>query len=407
MGASDTARRENWETTWRHRVIVARASPLLNQRLCESVGGEGDDLRMERASGGGAALPLITAGVGAGYAYRVLRQLRCRAINPDVQDPARNLMRWLQGLAIAVAALIVAVAVALFWSMGPVAIIFAVPLALLLVLLGLLGALYLWAYAEMERRKGGYVICEVHYPDAPRQVKASMRRIYRAARSVKSGVAYTSGVLGKVEMDRLVFAAAERAVVSSELSAAVRDLRPDASEEDRTTMENAANQIKEIVAHLGDVEKALKQSAVTAKSLSDRITEPARRQEAKRVGERQVAARNERRQRARSRLDDARLRAQGLSDIGLHDVTEQISAIDQGHQEASEISATVLTPEVRHSVASTNRDQITPPDPNAKAGLSREAALRAAASSAGKAGRLTSVAAKSGLKKLRHRNQER
>lgn len=360
---------------------------------------------MAQASSRGTAVPLVAAGVGGAYVFRTVRQLRCRATNPDVPDPARNLMRWLQGLATVVALVIAAATVALIWSIGPAGIIFAIPFALLLVLLGVTGALFLWAYAEAQRRKGGYMICEIHYPDAPRQVKANMRRIYRAGRSVKSGAAYRGGVFGKLEIDRLVYSAADRAVASSQLSAAIRDLRPNARVEDRAVLEKANAQIKEITDYLAEVEQALGQSAATAKGLSDRLDVPSRPEAQQRVVTAQAVARDDRRQRARERLDDVQRRVQSFDDGGLHDVTERIAAVDQGHREASEVSKKVFAPDLSREIGGPQSREAESVDSGADTELARDAVLRAAAASAGRVRRLSPTAAKASLRKLRQRNQ--
>lgn len=359
---------------------------------------------MANDSAGGIAVPLVATGVGGFYAFRVLRQFGRRAVNPDLPDPARNLIRWLQVLTVVVVALIFVVAALMFRSMGPIAVVFVLPFALLAFLVALAVAVYLWVFAEGQRRASGYMICEMHYPDASRQIKASMRRIYRSGRSVQIGKAYQDGMFGDVEVDRLVYSAAARAVVSSELTSAIRDLRPDADAEDRAALEGANSQIKEIADYLADVEAALKQGAAEADELSKQVSEPEQQRERERRAQEKVVMQDDRRQRARSRLDDAKAKAEVLEDVNANEVIERISAVRLGYSEARDVSDSILSPRVEPAGTSTTQasDRAGKPTDNAPTG---EAFLRSASASASKVGRLSAAAARAGARKLRERRQ--
>lgn len=360
---------------------------------------------MANDSAGGFAVPLIATGVGGFYAFRVIRQLGRRATNPDLPDPARNLMRWLQVLAVFVLALIVGAAALLFASMGAVAAIFVIPLALLVCLIALAVAVYLWAFAEGQRRSSGYMICEMHYPDASRQTKASMRRIYRSGRSVQTGKAYQDGLFGEVELDRLVYSAAARAVLSSDLASAIRDLRSDASGEDRTALDEANAQIKEIEDYLSDVEAALKRAATEADELSKGVSEPERQRESVRQTKAKVVAQDDRRQRARDRLDEAKAKAEFLHDVDADEVIERISAVRLGFVEARDVSDSVLNPRMKSVGSETTKERSDDAGKRSDSASSGDAFLRAASASAGKVGRLSAAAARASTRKLREKKR--
>ena len=85
-------------------------------------------------------------------------------------------------------------------------------------------AMYVNFCAALHRRTTGYVISEDSYKNAPHSIKVSMRRIYKAAAAIETGRAHTDGMFGDIEVTRLVYSAAQRAVLSSELSASTTDL---------------------------------------------------------------------------------------------------------------------------------------------------------------------------------------
>lgn len=352
-------------------------------------------------STGHVAGPLIATGVGGFYAFRVIRQLGRRAVNPDLPDPARNLMRWLQVLAVSVLALIVGAAALLFASMGPVAAIFVIPLALLVCLIALAVAVYLCIFAEGQRLSSGYIICEMHYPDSSRQTKASMRRIYRSARSVQTGRAYQDGLFGEVELDRLVYSAAARAVLSSDLASAIRDLRSDATGEDRTALDEANAQIKGIEDYLSDVETALRRAAGEADELSERVSEPERRPESERQTEAKVVAQDDRRQRARDRLDEAKAKAEVLHDVDAEEVIERISAVRLGFVEAKDVSDSILNPRIKSVASEPSEGRSDEAEKLGDSASSGDAFLRLASASASKVGRLSAAAARASARKLR------
>lgn len=362
---------------------------------------------MARRSGVGSAVSVVAAGAAGLYAFRVIRQLRRRAINPDLKDPARNLMRWLQVLAVAVAALIASVAAALIWWQGPAAIVLVVPIALLVLMIGLLVALYLWVFAEGQRRTTGFMICEVHYPDAPRAVKASMRRIYRASHLVQSGSAFSVGIFGDLPLDRLVYSAAERAVVCSELVAAIRHLRPDAVDADRVALEDANTQIRDLTAFITDVELALERSADSAKQLSVQMAGRERRREASTAASPQVVIREDCHTRARSRLDEARDRARTMDEVDINDVADRIQAVQLAYQETAEIANKVLYPEVLLDGTSTTSPSSAGSEGSSGAGNKRKAVLREVAKSATRAGRSAAAAARTRVRSLRNKNHPR
>ena len=178
------------------------------------------------ASGGsGAGWRVIWAGVGAAYLVSVYQQLRRRAVDPDGRDPASRISLMIKWGCPALALAVVVANVVVFSRVGIAALLIVLVLDVGAVLGIAALAMRLWEIAEGRRRQTGYVICEASYVHAPRHIKSSMRRIYRSGRSVRAGRAFCDQMFGDVQLDQLVYSAAQRAVLSSELSEAVRELK--------------------------------------------------------------------------------------------------------------------------------------------------------------------------------------
>ncbi len=235
---------------------------------------------MSENSSGGALVPLVGAGIGGIYLVRVIQRLRHRAVNPDMEDPGQRFVRWLPWVPFVLFAGVAIAAVALIAWLGPVAIIFVVACALVALLAWATLAFVLWSAAEQRRRASRYVICEADYTDAPRPIKSTMRGIYRSAQLMRSGRAYQSDIFGDLGLDHVVYSAAERAILSSELCAAARDLRPDAEPNDRALLDDANAQIQAIKEELAEIEATLKRSSKTDDKLSKSMIEPERQRAA-------------------------------------------------------------------------------------------------------------------------------
>lgn len=294
-------------------------------------------------SGDGLA-SVAVAGVGGFVLLRKVLQYRRRVINPDMKDPAPGFrFRWNLVLA-AFALAMLALAVAVFGAWDGVGLLASILLLVVTVFVVPFGYVTIWLMAEDRRHSTGYVICEAQYLAAPSKIKATMRRIYRSADSVRAGHAYRSGMLSNAEMDRLVYGAAQRALVSAELASAVGELRMDARREDKEALDAANAKLAEIQDHLIDVEKSLKRSSETAAALSQRLAGPEpspiaelrsrQRADAQRSRVRATES-AQRRNDARARLDDAALRAAAIDpNLDAVAVEDQITAIHQGYEEA-------------------------------------------------------------------------
>jgi hypothetical protein len=206
--------------------------------------------------------------------------------------------------------------------------------AILLDVVALFGLLWLaamlWVAAEERRVLTGYVISEHSYRDAPRQVTSTMRRIHKSARSVTGGRANAEGMFGDLGADQLVYEAAQQAVVSSELSAAARDLKASQTSEDHDALKSASGQLDEILEYLQEVEASLKRAAGTASRLSENIARPERERAARKLAEEAAAAKAQRRDQARARLDEATIRAAARPVADTSDIEERVSAVHDG-----------------------------------------------------------------------------
>jgi len=367
---------------------------------------------MAQKTRAGTAVDLVTVGF-AGYSLiRVIQQVRNRATHPNMADPGRRYLMWLPWVLGAVVLLVVVGAVALFATADPVlATIATVIGALVWMAVGLVIALWLWLTAEGQRRTQKYVICEAHYAHAPRQIRSAMRRIYALARSVRTGHANQSEIFGDLGLQQLVYTAAQRAIVASEVASSVRDLRPDAMAADRALIDDANDKIRVIGEELSGVEATLKRASGAADTLSQRIPRPQQplqdpaAERLRAVAERRaeaVAAKDGRRDRARKRLEDATARAEETPDFGHVDVEERINAVAAGYEEAEQISEKILRgPRLPSDTTEGESNSAT----DQTGGSIRDGFFRAARFTAGKAAKVTADGARLGKDKLKERSR--
>lgn len=284
----------------------------------------------------------ISAAVGLYSIVQMILRLRRRAQHPDMADPARTLVvaAKLTSLGLAVLLAVANILAVAYW--GFVAVFALIVIDLLLLVAAAAGMLAVLDRRDKIRRASGYVICELDYPAAPRQVKTAMRRIYNSSRSIRGGRAYLDGMFGDMALDQLVYSAAERAVLSSELSTAVTDLKPDATAADKATLVEANAQIDDIIAYLRDVESALEGGGKSASKLSGQIVEPERQRAAAQQAEAAAEASAARRESARKRVEDATASAAAKKGLDPSDVEDRIHAVSAGYGEAVSISDSAL-----------------------------------------------------------------
>lgn len=352
------------------------------------------------ASSPGHPWSWVRAGIGGIYVFRIVQRLRYRAVHPDMDDPGRTLLRWLPWIPVALAAVMVLVAIGLFNWLGPAALLLVIACVLLALLIGAAAGVGIWLRADQRRRVAGYVICEADYAIAPRQIKSTMRRIYSSANSVRTGQAYKEGIFGELGLEQLVFSAAERAMLCSQLRATTEELYPGLKTADRALIADVDTQITAIKQELSEVEQALKNSAGTASALSKRITEPERQRAAQKTNDEAAAADHAARAAARKRVEDARSRATMAPSLEPTDVEERISAVAAGYDEAAGITDRILG----------NIDNKVTENANTKessARSSRGTAARAARFTADQAAKWSAVAAKAGVEKIKNRDTER
>lgn len=289
-----------------------------------------------------SAISLSVTAVGGVQLFRLVQRLRHRATHPDMEDPRKDLARQLQLVAIGLAAATAIATGGLVTWLGPVAVLLAIVVGLVAIVAGFAIALWLWLAAERRRRALRYVICEDDYSDAPRQIKSTMRRIYRSAQSVRTSQAHQRNMFGDLSLDEVVYRAAERAILSSELAAAARDLRPDAKSSDQTLLDEANDQIRAIKDELAAVEATFKRSAEIAEDLSQRVTEPDRSRATENARQDAAFEARERGERARTRLEEISMRVNTATTLQPDFVGDRIDSVAAGYYEATKVSDQVL-----------------------------------------------------------------
>lgn len=344
-------------------------------------------------SSGESAVSLGIAAVGGIQVFRLFRRLRHRATHPSMEDPGKDLLRWQQLAAAAIAVLVAIAIVGLFAWLGPIAIISAVAIVLVAIVVSVAIALWLWLVAERRRRSVRYVICEDDYADAPRQIKATMRRICHSAKSVQVSQAHQRDMFGDLSVDEVVYGAAQRAILSSELAAAMRDLRPDAASSDQTLLDEANEQIRAIKDELAAVEAAFKRSAKTAEQLSKHVTEPERQRAAERDRLRAESAARERREGARAHLEEVSQQAEIAPVSEFDNMIDRIESVAAGYNDARDASDRVL------NGPSATADRASSSDVPS-AGSTRDSAKKAAKLTAS-AAKWSATAAKSSVERLK------
>lgn len=335
----------------------------------------------------------VATGVGGVLLFRKVRQFRRRAVNPDMDDPAPSFrLRWLVALVV-VALLLVVLAVIVAPAWEGLGLFLSIALVVGAVVGLAVGFVAIWVSAEQRRHVTGYVICEAQYLDAPRKIKASMRRIYRSAASVRSGEAYRAGMFKDLEIDRLVFGAAEHALVSAELATAIRGLSDNARSQDGAALATAKAKLQEIQDQLLDVENSLTRGSKTAEQLSRRLAEPDQSRAREQAAERRAAEEAASREFARARLDDVVVRAAGMeSKIDAAAVEEKIEATHLGYEEVVTLSAGLIgTPAARS----------TAPTPGSAPKFGKEDVAKVAQASGVQARKLSAAAAKWGSNRVR------
>lgn len=309
------------------------------------------------------------------------RYLRCRAVHPDLADPAVDAIRRIKIFGVVAVALVIAANVAAV-SLIPIDYLFFT-LAGLLALdaviayfgIGLLLTSLFDAYAS--RRRTRYVICELDYRGAPRTSKSTLRRIYRYERQLSDSHAVKSGVLGDVEANRLVYSAAEQAIAAAEINHAIGELKPASTDEDRLALADAQSALADIKRYIEEIEAALKAAAGTADATTVR---PA---QARNFAATESAAHPVPDDRARNKVTETVERSRLTPRVDTVDFSDRVSSMSYGHEEAQRISRGILDGPDLEQMQSTG--EATPTEPHA---------VRTAAAAAGRvAGRAASKAA--------------
>lgn len=344
-------------------------------------------------SGIGGLLSLYVAAEGAGTGFRLYRYRSTRVVQPGGKDPARGTQLL---LIFGIPLMLVGGIVGNVWAInlhGVNAVIPAIFFDLIALFVLVWLSIRLWIAMEARRRRTRYVIAEISYPDAPGDVTSAMRRIHKSSRTLRKGRAHAEGMFGDLELDRLVYEAAEQAVISSELSAAARKLKAAQTGEDREALAAASARLAEASRFLREVETSLARAAGTAKQLSADITRPEKERAAQ-------AAKEQRREQARAELDRATIRAElRPTTNGGSDIEERVNAVRAGYDEATGAAEAVLS---GHPDVVNQPDLATNEDPAADSRhAAREAVWKATKFSAGKAAKFSITTAKIATEKIR------
>lgn len=347
---------------------------------------------MPKTEVSGSSAQLTTVGIGAAVAFYKARKHIARVADPDRPDPARYF--WLFK-----AASLAAMVAAVWWlvSVAPPELMFllGVFFAVVAAVIYFCVAQYVNFRAAVHRRATGYVISEDSYKHAPRSIKVSMRRIYKAAASIESGRAHQEGMFGDIGVTRLVYSAAQRAVLSSELRASTADLMGAAglvaaveqTQLSQTRLQDLTNEVKEVERSLGRTKK-------TARKLSSDLEAPDRAAKMRRAKE----AQKRRQQAAVDRVDEVTARIDGSSAPDARDLEDRVTAVYAGYNETTAI---------------TDRAQklSAPPESDAKRISRPQVAARttwkAAKSTASGVGKLSKAAASLGSAAVENRRSSR
>jgi hypothetical protein len=322
---------------------------------------------------------------------------RPRASDPDRRNPTLDHVKLLY---VGLASMVLGLVLANVPKGGPSSSLIMVGTGVWALGILLTAVFVIWTFVEFFNHQQASTIVEKDYLDAPPDIRRTMARIYRAARSVRRGEAHTRGFIDGTELQRVVYSAAQQAVLSSELSVDIRELTLSRDPEDRRTVAEAEKQIDGIRKNIKAVEARFSRAADTAKQLSEEVIRPERERENAAKRAQKQAIDDERYGEARSRLTDATERAKLQAQISEDGTSleNHITGMRDGFQEVAEISKRV------------ERGPVLPNDSAAPEGESDapgSRALKIAKSAATQGMRLSGKAARSAAKKLKEKRGEK
>ncbi|OZC84414.1 hypothetical protein CH282_14825 [Rhodococcus sp. 06-418-1B] len=265
-------------------------------------------------------------GYAAGGVMAVVsyKQYRARVTDPDRDDPARYLPLLKGGL------LVLCVVAALgIWGVSEDFLLGVVG-ALAATLVYFVGVIAISFGASMRRRSAGYTICEISYASAPQAVKKSMRKIYKSVEAIKSSRGFTGEMFGDLDIDRVAFAAAQRAVLSSELAtAANRSFQANiySAPNDSQSVEDRQTAL---LSEITNAERSLARAQSAATKLSFDLDAPVRAADAQKVRD----ARELRREESKNRVETVHSQIDSLAPLDCLAVEERISSVRAGYTEA-------------------------------------------------------------------------
>ncbi|MFJ3113788.1 hypothetical protein ACIPI2_07280 [Micrococcus luteus] len=274
---------------------------------------------------------LAAGGVGGVMAFYKIRKHLARVADPDRVDPSRHF--WL--FKVAMLSVIVA---ALWWMVVSIPSDLQALLAVFLVVAAAIvyffAAMYVNFRAALHRRTTGYVISEDSYKNAPHSIKVSMRRIYKAAAAIETGRAHTDGMFGDIEVTRLVYSAAQRAVLSSELSASTTDLVRVGGIAALAQTGQAQARLKILVNEIKEVERSLGRTKKAAGQLSSDLDDSSRAAEQQRASE----ARQQRSRTVMDHIEDVTARIDAAAAPDARDIEDRVTSVHAGYVETVTIS---------------------------------------------------------------------
>jgi hypothetical protein len=291
----------------------------------------------------GWALIAGTAVIGGLVAAGAQPELR--VTNPTARDPARALVLLLTCSFLLFALAIVVGNVVLVCWLGLVGVVLVPLLGSfdLLLLSALAAALEkLNRIADPLRRRHKYLISADDYAAAPLLIPGTMKQIFKSAWSLRASRAHREGMFGAIDIQQVLYSAAEQAVQAAEINASVHDLEANAGPTDADALRRARVALLKIDRYLDKVEAELKGAAKTAKSLSKKLNEAERARAVARKEELAAERRREAQAMARANIENSTARAKSTTRIDATDIADRVGSVSAGYDEARRVSDDVL-----------------------------------------------------------------
>ncbi len=261
---------------------------------------------------------------------------------PQAKDPARPfvLALWI----LPVTGVVTAVAVA--YGIGELDFVTG------LITVGLL-TIFLVAFvavcvaAEWKRRETCYRITSAEFWFSPKSVRKPMRGIFDSGEALASTSAFKAGLVDRVALHDAIFTAAESAVDAKKIRAGLRELSTSGNHDLIKPAQSALTAIED---SLTAIEADLRQAAAEAASLSTKLpapppareTPPAPSRSERRDQLREERLAEQRRAAAVEALKASTARTAARAPAQENEITDAVSGVAAGYEEATRITHRVL-----------------------------------------------------------------